>query len=168
MDLTIPDSVSTMDRVKIEAGMLIPLARILREQIGQERTREILATAIAEARREQVGRRADALPGSPLEKFQAVMARSAQDNGPQLDIEMHEMRPDAMRFDVTGCRYAELFTALGESEIGALLLCNTDDYVAEVGGDAVEFTRSQTIMQGASHCDFCYRIRSGGSKPSNP
>jgi hypothetical protein len=39
-----------------------------------------------------------------------------------------------------------------------MLLCDGDAYVAEVGGPAVEFSRSQTLMQGASHCDFCYRI----------
>jgi hypothetical protein len=58
-----------------------------------------------------------------------------------------------------------------------MLLCDGDAYVAEVAGPAVEFSRSQTLMQGASpavefsrsqtlmqgasRCDFCYRIDRG-------
>jgi hypothetical protein len=38
-----------------------------------------------------------------------------------------------------------------------MLLCDGDAYVAEVAGPAVEFSRSQTLMQGASR----YRIDRG-------
>ena len=87
------------------------------------------------------------------------MRRSASDNAPQLEMEMLEATPETLRFDVHSCKYAELFRALGERELGAMLLCAGDFPVAEVGGPDVQFTRSQTLMQGATHCDFCYRIK---------
>lgn len=37
-------------------------------------------------------------------------------------------------------------------------LATRDAYMAEVAGPAVEFSRGQTIMEGGSRCDFCYRI----------
>ena len=47
--------------------------------------------------------------------------------------------------------------ALGEPELGFLLVCTADFAVAEGFGSDVKLTRTQTIMQGASHCDFRYR-----------
>jgi hypothetical protein len=161
MRLTTSEDISTMDQVVIQAQVLLPLARALREEIGEPRTRELLSVAIEEASRARIRDQAEQLEGSPLEKFQAMMDRSARVNGPQLELEVHEMKPELLQFDVKSCKYAELFQALGETEIGAMLLCAGDAYVAEVGGPAVEFSRSQTLMQGASHCDFCYRIDRG-------
>jgi len=158
MKLATSEDITTMDRVKIQAQVLLPLARALREEIGEARTREVMRAAIEEASRENVRDQAEQLAGSPLEKFQVMMNHSAVDNGPQLELDVQEMKPERVRFDVKRCRYAELFQSLGEPEIGAMLLCDGDAYVAEVGGPAVEFSRSQTLMQGASHCDFCYRI----------
>jgi methionine synthase II (cobalamin-independent) len=158
MKLATSEDITTSDRVKIQARVLLPLARALREEIGEERTRELMRAAIEEALRQSTREEAGQLEGSPLEKFQAMMNHSAKDNGPQLELEMHEMNPERVRFDVVRCRYAELFQSLGETELGAMLLCDGDAYVAEVGGPAVEFSRSHTLMQGASHCDFCYRI----------
>ncbi len=161
MKLATSEDIGTMDYVKIQAQVLLPLARALREEIGEERTRELLRAAIEEASRERIRDQAEQLEGTPLEKFQAMMNRSARVNGPQLEMEIREMNPELMQFDVKGCKYAELFQALGETELGKMLLCDGDAYVAEVGGSEIEFSRSQTLMQGGSHCDFCYRIDRG-------
>jgi hypothetical protein len=37
------------------------------------------------------------------------------------------------------------------------MVCTADFAVADGFGDDVELTRTQTIMQGADHCDFRYR-----------
>ena len=54
MELTISADVSVMDRAKVQAQVLLPLIRTLREEIGEERTSEILRSALDEASREQV------------------------------------------------------------------------------------------------------------------
>jgi hypothetical protein len=161
MKLAASEDISTMDLAKIQAQVLLPLARVLREEIGKERTRELLRAAIEEASRERIRDQVEPLEGSPLEKFQALMRRSARVNGPQLEMEVRALKPELLQFDVKRCEYAELFRSLGETEIGAMLLCDGDAYVAEVAGGAVEFSRTQTLMQGGSHCDFCYRIDRG-------
>ena len=166
MELRTSAEISTMDLAKIQAQILIPLARALRKEIGDARAREILRDAIAEAHRERIRDEAARLDGTPLEKFRTMMNRAAASNGPQLDFEVLEMDQETVRFNVNGCRYAELFRALGEPELGAMLLCDGDDYVAEVAGESVEFTRTQTLMRGGSHFDFCYRIRPGRERGS--
>jgi hypothetical protein len=159
MELTTSADISVMDRAKIQAQVLLPLVRALREEIGEEHTNEILLGALDEAVRERIQAEAQQLEGTPLEKFEAMMRRSGAANAPQLEMEMLEATPETLRFNVHSCKYAEFFTALGEPELGAMLLCAGDFPMAAVGGPGVQFTRSRTLMQGETHCDFCYRIK---------
>jgi hypothetical protein len=68
-----------------------------------------------------------------------------------------EQSEDAFAFDVTRCRYAEFYRELGEPELSFLLVCSADFDTAEGFGGDIALTRTQTIMQRASHCDFRYR-----------
>ena len=77
-----------------------------------------------------------------------------------LDYRVIEKSQDAFAFDVTACRYAEFYQELGEPELGFLLVCSGDFDMAEGFGSDIKFARTQTIMQGAGHCDFRYK-RSG-------
>ena len=76
----------------------------------------------------------------------------------EVRVEMQRHDKEALEFDVTQCRFAEFFRALGEPEIGALLICETDFDIAAAGGGDVSLTRDQTIMQGAPSCTFRYRF----------
>jgi hypothetical protein len=52
-----------------------------------------------------------------------------------------------------------MYRALGVPELGALLSCNRDAALIEGFNPAVKLTRTQTIMNGASFCDFRYEIK---------
>ena len=67
--------------------------------------------------------------------------------------------PDGFDVNVTGCRYAKFFQEIGAPELGFLLVCSADFDMAEGLGRDVQLTRTQTIMQGASHCDFRYALK---------
>jgi len=56
-----------------------------------------------------------------------------------------------------GCRYAAFYRELGEPELGFLLVCSADFLMTEGLDPDITLTRTQTIRQGASHCDFRYR-----------
>jgi hypothetical protein len=73
-------------------------------------------------------------------------------------VEMLRHDKEALEFDVTRCRFAEFFRALGEPELGALLICETDFDIAAAGSGEVTFTRDRTIMQGAPSCAFRYKF----------
>jgi hypothetical protein len=85
----------------------------------------------------------------------SAFATFARDDA--LDFEVKEQSQDAFDVDVRRCRYAEFRKALGEQELGFLLICSADYHMAEGFGPEIKLTRTQTIMQGASHCDFRYR-----------
>jgi hypothetical protein len=85
----------------------------------------------------------------------AAFAAYARDDA--LEYDLIEQSQDAFAIDVRRCRYAEFYKAMGEPELGFLLVCSADFQVAEGFGDHVTLSRTQTIMQGASHCDFRYR-----------
>jgi hypothetical protein len=79
--------------------------------------------------------------------------------GDALDYRVREQSQDSFEIDVTRCRYAEFYKDLGVPELGFLLVCSADFPIAEGLGPDVKLARTQTIMQGASHCDFRYTRR---------
>lgn len=78
---------------------------------------------------------------------------------------MIEQDGERFGFNVTRCRYAEMYRALGIPELGALLSCNRDYALIEGFNPEVALTRTQTIMEGASHCDFRYQMRQADQRP---
>ena len=62
-------------------------------------------------------------------------------------------------FDVTRCKFAELYKELGCADLGAVLSCERDAAFLEGFDESLELARSETLMEGGSRCDFCYRKR---------
>ena len=161
MDIAINPDISLLDQVKIQAQVLVPLLRALRAELGEERANKLVTGALRDWSREMFLRIGAQTPGSPREKWAALTAAAMPRIGTDIDVQFLKQEPDAMEFNITGCRYADFFRALGEPELGAVLLCEGDDHTAEVGRPEVEFTRTQTIMKGARYCDFRYRMKTG-------
>jgi hypothetical protein len=90
----------------------------------------------------------------------SAFANFARDDA--LDFKLKQQSQDAFDIDVRRCRYAKFYNALGEPELGFLLVCSADDPMAEVFAPEIKLARIQTIMQGASHCDFRYRRSRAG------
>jgi hypothetical protein len=57
-----------------------------------------------------------------------------------------------------------MYKDMGLGEIGHLLSCQRDGTFCQGYDERLELTRTQTIMQGASHCDFRYRWREKGGE----
>jgi len=76
------------------------------------------------------------------------------------DVDYDVLRSDDKKFDlnVTRCRYAQLFRELGEPELGAILVCEVDDHIANLSAPAVKLSRDDTMMEGGTHCPFRYRF----------
>ena len=49
-----------------------------------------------------------------------------------------------------------MYESLGLSELGAMLSCGRDAALIEGFNSNISFERTQTILGGASHCDFQY------------
>jgi hypothetical protein len=76
-------------------------------------------------------------------------------------MEVLEQSENSFSFNVTRCRYAELYQALGIAELGAILSCNRDFSLIEGFNPDIHLTRTQTIMEGAAFCDFRYHLPGG-------
>jgi hypothetical protein len=161
MDIITNPQISLLDQVKIQAQVIVPLLKALRTELGEERANKLVTTALREWSRDMFLRIGALMPGTPREKWEALNAAAMPRIGADVDFQMLKQEPEAMEFNVTGCRYADFFRALGEPELGAVLLCEADNHMVEVASTEVELTRTQTIMKGAQYCDFRYRMKSG-------
>jgi hypothetical protein len=143
-------------RRKIEAGVIGPIYEEMREAFGEERAREVLDKAVRRAAIEAGADMARRATGrADLESFKAIQHLWTKDNA--LSIEVLADEPGVFDFNVTRCRYAETYRAMGLGEIGALLSCNRDGAFCEGYDPRIALTRTQTIMGGAKFCDFRYR-----------
>ena len=143
---------------EIELGVIAPLVRAFAAELGEERAREILARTIRElARRAGC---AAAAHGNTLADLKQVVARWAE--GGALELTVVRDDAGAFEFDVGRCRFAEMYHGLGLADLGPLLSCNRDAAMIEGFNPEITLTRTQTIMEGATHCDFRYRTREPG------
>ena len=148
-----------IEQVKLQAQILVPLVKALQAELGTERANAIVRKALGDVYRGYGEKWRRAQRGSDLgKKMAASFANFAAGNA--LDYEVTRQAPNAFDVNVTGCRYAQFFRALGAPELGFLLVCSQDFPLAE--GAGVELTRTQTIMQGAGHCDFRYALKDEG------
>mgnify|MGYP001248765180 CR=1 FL=1 len=150
-----PEGLSMLEKRKIEAEILKEVYETLKESHGEEVARKTIAESVRRSAIEQARAFAAAAPGgTSLKAFQDVMPLWTK--GGALEIEVREQSPERFAFDVVRCRYAETYKAMGLGEIGHLLSCNRDGAFCEGYDPKLKLQRSQTIMQGASHCDFTY------------
>ena len=148
-----------LEATKIQARAVIPIVKAMEKELGKERAHAIVGKAIADnyvAWRDKRGFVPNSHPSSD------------DDNGPAFPVE-HEVvknTPTAYGHNITGCAFADYFRAIGEPEIGALMTCGVDFAAEAHMRPGWEFTRTQTRMQGAPHCDFRWRLKQA-SKAGN-
>ena len=148
------NAVGVLTRREIEARILAPVIDALGQEFGRDRVIEIVSGVIVELAREQGRAMAEARQDASLTSFAATLEPWTRDHA--LTMVVREGTDEQLAFDVTRCRYAEMYRALGIPELGAVLSCNRDAALIEGFNRDVSFTRTQTIMAGASHCDFRY------------
>jgi hypothetical protein len=149
MQLHRPD-VSLIDRTKIQAEVVVPLFKALEQELGIERARTLVRQALADEFRQLARDWVEEAAGDRMAAFMRFAAYSNAED--PLVYEARDAQPGEMRFDVLSCQYAQFFHELGEPELGFLLVCGADGPIAEGLGIGLE--RTQTLMQGGTHCDF--------------
>jgi hypothetical protein len=141
--------------------VLVPLVKALQTELGKARANALVRRTLGDLYRRQGEEFWRAKQEENLGKaIASAFATYARNDA--LAYEVREQSDDAYAIDVVRCRYADFYKELGEPELGFLLVCTADFSVAEGFGPDVTLTRTQTIMQGASHCDFRYRRRKDG------
>ena len=151
-------SVSILEQAKIQAQVLVPVLKAFQAEFGTDRANEIARKALgswAYKMGQEIGAQG---AGTAVEKMAAVLPVFSADDAH--DIDVLKRTPEAFDFNVTRCRYAQFYKELGEPELGFLFLCSQDFPLTEGFSPDLELVRTQTIMQGASYCDFRWRMKS--------
>jgi hypothetical protein len=152
------DDLPILVRRRIEAGVIKPIYEEMVAALGAEQARAILAKAIVKDAIEHGKSYADRQDRpNDLDGFAALLPQWQEHDALQIDF--LEQSDETLDFNVTRCRYAEMYRELGLAHIGDLLSCGRDGSFCTGYNPDIDLTRSQTIMQGASHCDFRYKMR---------
>ncbi|MCX5913902.1 MAG: L-2-amino-thiazoline-4-carboxylic acid hydrolase [Deltaproteobacteria bacterium] len=149
--------ISILARREIEARILSPVIAAFIQEVGKERALQIFEPIIQSLARESGRQLAKWMDGNSLEAFARGMDLWTREDALQLEI--IEQNPKRFAFNVTRCRYADMYQELGILEFGKILSCNRDAALIEGMNPKIRFTRTQTIMEGAPFCDFRYETK---------
>lgn len=145
-------------RRRIEAMILRHVLEVVSDRSGRAEAEAIIGEACSRSAIEQGQQMAEALGRTPdLTDFAAIQPNWTREDA--LRIDTIEASEDKLDFNVTRCRYSEMYREMGLGDIGHLLSCNRDGDFCIGYNPEMELTRTQTIMKGASHCDFRYRMK---------
>jgi hypothetical protein len=145
-----------LDRRRIEAQFAKGIFDVLAEEVGRTRAVEILTKAVVRLAEVAGATFAEGRSGGRNDLSAYADILPVWQEGGALEVELSVNEPDRLEFDVTRCRYAEMYRELGIPELGAVLSCNRDGAFCTGFNPAIELTRTKTIMEGAECCDFRY------------
>ncbi len=148
-------AIPVIEQAKIQAQLLVPLIKSLQAELGKERADALVRKAIGDHYR-RLGEKWWRTKNSTNVGNNLASAFASFSKGSALDYSVHTQSQDTYEIDVTRCQYAQFYQELDEPELGFLLVCSVDFPFADGFDPDVKLTRTQTIMQGASHCDFRY------------
>ena len=148
--------IGVLTRREVEARILSPVIEALGESVGRDQVLSVVQTTIVKIARNQGADLSKQMGNNSLQHFSETLKFWTRDNA--LEIEVIEESEKVLSFNVTRCRYAELYDSLGLREIGTIFSCARDFALIEGFNPDVSLTRTQTIMEGAPFCDFRYRL----------
>jgi len=146
-----------LERRRIEAQILKHVYDVLVSSHGKDVAATAVGSAVRASSIEQAQEMAAMVDGkTSMQTF--VDRQGLWTKGGALEIDIKEHTDTTYKFDVKRCRYSEIYREMGLGEIGHLLSCERDGTFCEGYDKRLKLTRTQTIMSGASHCDFSYEF----------
>ena len=148
--------IGVLTRRDVEARILSPVIEALGESFGRDQVLSVVQGTIVKIAREQGADLSKQMGNNSLQDFTETLQFWTRDDA--LNIEVIETSEDVLYFNVTRCRYAELYNSLRIGDLGTIFSCTRDFALIEGFNPDVSLTRTQTIMEGAPFCDFRYRL----------
>ncbi len=147
-----------LEQRRIEANIIKPIYEEMKAEIGEQQARKIISAAITRNAVEQGAAYAKTEGGdTSLESFHALLPQWKANGA--LEVDMLEETESTVNYNVTRCQYAEMYKEMGLADIGHMLSCGRDGTFCKGYDPRISLIRTQTIMQGASHCDFRYSFK---------
>ena len=145
--------IGVLMRRETEVRILIPFLQDLYKEFSKEKILNVLEKTIKEIAKTQ-GEELSKEYGNNVDAFLDTLKFWTKDDA--LEIDVLEKSDSKLSFNVTRCKYAEMYSALGISDLGAVLSCNRDAALIEGFNPKASLDRKETIMSGDKCCTFRY------------
>ena len=145
-----------LTRREIEASIVAPIAKALISELGRETALALVRDVVQGISQDQGAALAQFAGANTLDRFSAAIDLWKQ--GGALELDMVEQSPERLSFNVTRCKYAEMYHNMGIADLGLVLSCSRDSALVHGFNPEVVLTRTQTIMEGADYCDFRFSL----------
>jgi len=154
------DALPILTQRRIEAAFAKGIYDEMKEEVGEATAKRILTNAVIKLAKQAAAEMArDAPGGASLDSFRGIQPRWTAEDALRIDVV--KSTETEFHFNVTRCRYAEMYRAMGLADLGAVLSCNRDGAFCEGYDPHLKLQRTQTLMGGATQCDFRYRWDAG-------
>ena len=148
---------SLLERREIEALMAVPMIKAYAKALGFEKAIDMARRVIQDLARKAGQELAESLGSNAIADLARVVHEIWAHDG-ALEITILEQTENTFVFNVTRCRYVEAYDRLGVKDFGLYLSCSRDGAFGEGFNPRLKLTRTQTIMEGAPHCDFHFKM----------
>ena len=143
-------------RRETEARILIPFVEDLIKAFGKTETLKILESTIIQEAKKQ-GKELSKEYGNNVDAFLETLNFWTKDNA--LEIDILEKSDSKLNFNVTRCKYAEMYNDMNIKDLGAILSCNRDAALIQGFNSKATLHRKETIMNGDKCCTFRYNFK---------
>jgi hypothetical protein len=141
---------------RIEAAFAKGIYQEMALAFGAEAAKKVLTDAVVKMAKATAAEMAKQAPGGEptLDSFRAIQPRWTAEDALRIDVV--KSTATEFHFNVTKCRYSEMYRDMGLADLGAVLSCNRDGAFCEGYDPKLKLQRTQTLMGGGTHCDFRY------------
>ncbi|MGD8286339.1 MAG: L-2-amino-thiazoline-4-carboxylic acid hydrolase [Desulfobacterales bacterium] len=147
--------ITHLKRREVQAPLVSSLIKGFADEMGYEKAIGIAKKVIREDALLSGKTLAEAYSGNSISELSKI-AKEVWAKDDALEIKMVKESDKELFFDVTHCRYAEMYEKFGIKNLGCILSCLRDFYFLEGFNPKITLKRTTTIMEGGDCCDFRY------------
>jgi predicted ArsR family transcriptional regulator len=146
------NGINIITRREIEARIAGPMIKAFIEELGRDRAIRVVRKVIESLARKSGRELAQKIGGTSTADFAKGLEAWAA--GDSYEMEVLELNDTRYFFNITRCRYADMYRELGITDLGVVLSCGRDFKLVEDFNPQMRLIRTKTIMEGHEHCDF--------------
>lgn len=146
------NDVPVLLRGEIEARITAPLIEAFADKLGHEKAVEIASNVILNLAVKSGADLAKRCGGNSFEHLANGMGQWSA--GGAIERNVIERDETKYNYNIVKCKYADMYKELDLAELGFVLSCGRDGMLFGGFNPDIKFERTQTIMEGAEHCNF--------------
>lgn len=145
-----------IEKRAIEARAIAPVIEAVAKRIGKDEALAILQEVNEQEAFERGEQQRKQLGETGIK--QLITEVDTWGEGGVWEMEVLERTETTYFFNVTRCPYYDKYKELGLEAFGVAFSCCRDEPYARGFHPQLQLERTQTIMEGADHCDFRYSL----------